>query len=56
MCDRMVTTRKFYVLGLSMRRCNPTSLTFRFLYFIKFQIFPTDMETLNVADMETING
>ena len=38
-----------------MRRCNPTSLTFRFLCFIKFQIYPADMETLNV-DMETIKG
>ena len=45
---------KFYVLGSGMRRCNPTSLTFRFLCFIKFQIYPTDMDTLNVADMETV--
>ena len=47
---------KFYVLGLGMRRCNPTSLTFRFLCFIKFQIYLADMETLNVADMETVKG
>ena len=37
---------KFYVLGSGMRRCNPTSLTFRFLCFIKFQIYSADMETV----------
>ena len=37
---------KFYVLGLGMRRCNPTSLIFRFLCFIKFQTYPADMETV----------
>ena len=37
---------KFYVLELGMRRCNPTSLTFRFLCFIKFQIYLVDMETV----------
>ena len=47
---------KFYVLGSGMRRCNPTSLTSRFLCFIKFQIYLADMETLNVANMETIKG
>ena len=39
-----------------MRRCNPTSLTFRFLCFIKFQIYLANIKTLNVADMETVKG
>ena len=47
---------KFYVHGLGMRRCNPTSLTFTFLCFIQFQIYPTDIESLNVADMKTVKG
>ena len=39
-----------------MRRCNTTSLTFTFLCFIQFQIYSTDIETLNVADMKTVKG
>ena len=47
---------KFYVLRLGRRRCNPTSLIFTFLCFIKFQIYLADMETLNIVDMETVKG
>ena len=48
--------RKFYVLRLGRRRCNPTSLIFTFLCFIQFKMYPADMETLNVADMKTVKG
>ena len=54
-----LSKKKFCVLGSGMRRyilSNPTSLTFRLLCFIKFQIYPADMETLNVVDMETVKG
>ena len=39
-----------------MRRCKLTSLIFTFLCFFQFQMYPADMETLNVADMETVKG